>query len=1148
MKIPVKPSPKAFALVVSLTMLVLLTIIAVGLLSLSAITLRTTSQTMAQYEAQANARMALMVAIGELQREMGPDQRISATASILGDQVQQSHLTGVWRGWKWDGEGSPPNYEARKREDFVRWLISSRRSEDTESLAFVDSTPSGDIAMLVQGSQAAEDQVEASIIPITTPAAQRIGGYAWAVFDESSKLPVDLPGAPDDVPASTLLSHMASAPLPGYAAPENRSWQAIGEAGGTRAKLLTTEQTGLIGVEVGDRGFHELTTRGRGVIADVAEGGLAMDLSRLFDENSLPTEFSQRYLYSDTTTPLVSAPRRFAGANPIPDPDPSWRLLHSHYRMFHNLPASRGGTALSVTTMPRPPAGTPYRNFRNDPFFHGQQIAPVIAKAQFVFSLTFVPNQQTLNHSAQPNNNSLPDSRRDKWVGFLIIDPVITLWNPYSVPIRLPAARVDLYRVPLSYRIYKNGILINEEYAHMANTYWDYHMAGRNDFYRLNLLPPTGQSEILMEPGEHIVFTAVNSAGHAALGSLENTGLTLRPGFTPPAGNATQPGAGGITTLNLMRNSEGQPIGRDYGKNVYNIAVKENDIVEFDVKAMVRDARSSATGDRDISGFLKYYVGPVNDARLVGGIEIDYDSALEDILPEYTRRDLPRIRVRRDMPTAGGQNAIGFKEPFMITSFQLKTERDSIFPSRGWLHNAPTNLYASAGLDDDAPWTAQQYELRWEPMLDWPPASPTIEISNTGNRGYGGSGVYAQSGVEFATFASVPISPMLSLGQFRHAPINHGGQAPLTTQVVANSHASPLIPANQIRDGSGVYNLLDHSFLANNALFDRAFFSSLANPGGPQARNWPSLSEAITEFYDQGRPLPNLRLAPYRGNRTTEQISQLLTGQDGYRSAAAHMMIDSPFNVNTTRVEVWEAILASHFGEEVAINNGGVLDISPGQGAAVSRHIPAQGNAYEGSNGAAERELAKWNGYRRLNQTQIRRLAEEIVVEIKARGPFQSISEFVNRRPENGALGRAGALQAAIDRSGINDELLEGANRTTQTPADNPVPIPQMAHPEALVGNTGDGAPGILSQADILTSITPILTARGDTFRIRAYGEAGAGGSVTARAWCEAVVQRVPDYLDRADEAWDEPTSPVNLRFGRRYEIISFRWLNPEEI
>ena len=67
-----------FALVVTLSLMILLTIIAVGLLTLSGISLRSSTQGQAGAEARANARLALMMAIGELQKELGPDSRISA--------------------------------------------------------------------------------------------------------------------------------------------------------------------------------------------------------------------------------------------------------------------------------------------------------------------------------------------------------------------------------------------------------------------------------------------------------------------------------------------------------------------------------------------------------------------------------------------------------------------------------------------------------------------------------------------------------------------------------------------------------------------------------------------------------------------------------------------------------------------------------------------------------------------------------------------------------------------------------------------------------------------------------------------------------------------------------------------------------------
>jgi hypothetical protein len=69
---------------------------------------------------------------------------------------------------------------------------------------------------------------------------------------------------------------------------------------------------------------------------------------------------------------------------------------------------------------------------------------------------------------------------------------------------------------------------------------------------------------------------------------------------------------------------------------------------------------------------------------------------------------------------------------------------------------------------------------------------------------------------------------------------------------------------------------------------------------------------------------------------------------------------------------------------------------------------------------------------------------------------------------------------------------------------------------------------------------------------IRAYGDArdASGNIITARAVCEAVVRRTRNYVDPADAAdiTTLPKAAANLTFGRRFEIISFRWLAANEI
>src|SRR6187431_811396 len=92
------PQP-GFALVISLVLMVMLVLLAVGLLSLSSISLRSGSLESARMTARSNARCALMLAIAQLQKQMGPDQRISAPATLGAEAPPADHemWMGAWR-------------------------------------------------------------------------------------------------------------------------------------------------------------------------------------------------------------------------------------------------------------------------------------------------------------------------------------------------------------------------------------------------------------------------------------------------------------------------------------------------------------------------------------------------------------------------------------------------------------------------------------------------------------------------------------------------------------------------------------------------------------------------------------------------------------------------------------------------------------------------------------------------------------------------------------------------------------------------------------------------------------------------------------------------------------------------------------------
>jgi len=87
-----KDRRQGFALVLALSLMSLVFLLVVSLVSLVGTDLNLAELRKQKVLAQANARMGMMVALGEIQKHLGPDTRISATADILDERVESGEL------------------------------------------------------------------------------------------------------------------------------------------------------------------------------------------------------------------------------------------------------------------------------------------------------------------------------------------------------------------------------------------------------------------------------------------------------------------------------------------------------------------------------------------------------------------------------------------------------------------------------------------------------------------------------------------------------------------------------------------------------------------------------------------------------------------------------------------------------------------------------------------------------------------------------------------------------------------------------------------------------------------------------------------------------------------------------------------------
>ena len=1148
-----------FALVIALGLMAFVLLLLLSITTLVQVETRSSQTQLHQMEAEQGALLGLQVALGELQKSMGPDQNISATAGILDTQpdsikldgLQHPYLTGIWQARN-ETLDQIPDYD--QKQPFKKWLVSTRQPDKVEQQEFALNGVFEDPVILVGQTTAGadDDRVYAGRVP--TPG----GAFAWWVGDENCKgamSPQDNNYRQSNLSIADLLASSMTPGSHGIKALEG--YEDFPSNTDSTDRLVTRESLSLLAPDntTPDEMFHHLSPYSQSVLANVTKGSLRKDLNLFLERSDVP--WTSPWAKAEGNNSMPTAPsgpnEEIALSNPNEYDVLSWKSLHHWYSMHRQQLEDANELPLTAMSLlsPLDPVSNPGWN---NGVIH---IAPVLARMQML--LSYGVEKTTGPNAAGESEYELS----------MYSFPALTLWNPYNVAMKVDQWHVFLHTLPLEHTIKVNGeLFLVDVPGNIDNT--KYQWGWPDGHMKMGFGGQANTPSVYLKPGETKILTARSGQNQNARFYRMQTGARA---WQPPSYVGGKHSLGTITGNDSDRitietkSTEWETSGTSAG----------NFPTTFGFRC---EQKGKHTGHDD--RFLQQmFSGQVCWRREQGNPVTDVIS--EDNFPSKSLGELD------DAPT-----------PFIHLDVRLKTLDEVHLPNKTWLHNIPSEPYAAAtstkkhgsqGVDAATTFFAHPYTMSFEQKTTEEGLFQNVPFIGSSNTPSGQSRVVAHG---------IPMAPLTSLAQLQNLPqipierLNSNGYY-MQNNAIGNSYASPGLAPTDIKENSFPFYLgqylagqggdlasntypmnthfinadyviphapsavIDRSYAANHLLFDDYFFSSMAAQEGIIFKKYgqeKSIRSLIEDFYTDGKPLPNAFYQPYLANQQSpDDLVNSLVSQagevlpDAHRLVAANLMVNGGFNINSTSVPAWTALLASSHLKRPVTMTGLEPESQLAGKFIVSRYGLTAGGAADNTNVQAA-ENKRWLGYRELTADEIRELATAIVKQVKMRGPFRSLAEFVNRRRSSDTdMALYGVLQAALEDSDVS---INSNYRDNQiTPAD--IQGTNYKFKEAALGPRYQGAPPYISQADILMPIAPIINARSDTFLIRAYGEARSsdGTKVLAKAWCEAVVQRVPDYIDSrdsADMAHDALTSEVNRQFGRKLRIKSFRWLSSEEI
>ncbi|MFA6286382.1 MAG: hypothetical protein WC661_03290 [Opitutaceae bacterium] len=1252
-----------FALLITITLLAFLVLLLVSLASLTRVETQVASNGQQLSQARQNALMALNVALGELQKYAGPDQRTTARSDMDAALANTSVKSGRWTGIYGRGVAAADtvarnlytdipskiatdiaaNSDAKGNQAvLLNWLVSGNEGTSFDPSTAVDAngqidrtkapaafafTPSSDVAglsatstalstnitianqparLLVGSNSVGTDSASVAnyvaaplkditaVAPGLGAAPVTVGRYAWWVGDEGAKARINLPLAGSNPTLSAaenlqqqsnafVSSQRAAVELVDGANVEGAADTAPADAAANRLtsydpsattlpRLLSVGQLDMLGTSSTARRyrFHDLTAISASVLSDAYAGGLKKDLSALLATgvaSPAPTDF----LFTPEAEGISPITTR-ASTNTYGVP--TWGMLRSFVTM--RVPA------MTRSMYPRLPSDIE------------TGISPVLTNASVGFQ-----------YMADDNAEGTPIR--------LALFPLAVLWNPYTFTLKGAKYEFGVTRRYMGHLQLQARVPDGPPVAPSTDPTPRWRVKETRDFLRGGGLVTGGAAPIgvdPMVPGSGYVDTrdlpANNVVGPTDPANgvylrfvIDASDVDLEPGqsvvFTLPSGSHTYSAPDNGSPTNELKRGLSiityavMPSACSIGPGELNYRITSNGAGNL-ASSPPRTMFSPGNRLQNFThGEVDAYLGAVGVTGPDGyglepgskGVQKPWYQSISRSVSGGAGAILKDGITFPSVPTTGMEPLIAVRGRFSASPTRWIAQNNLRAPLQTRLPLDEGTVPGIAGATVGGSWLGYKAPVGSELVSSGVSLDADMVVSDT------------------TLFEYLPDDlPLMSLGQLQHANLSkistypsyplgnsladyhfrdsvdpaapNSGPFPVTHDFVGSLVRTDGVVLSSIQNYNAPSQLItayyDISYLLNRALWDRYFVSTVPHVGTGKISDIPGSVPPI---------LPNVRHVRQAGVQDADLLDA--------NKAAAGLMVAGGFNINSTSEQAWRAVLGG-------INRLTYDPVSGSSGAALGAALPRFAKPTSTSVVASE----KWQGYRQLSDVQIAQLARNIVAEVRNRGPFVSMSDFVNRRlrdnPDTTSVTLnaderfKGPIQNAIDAAGT----LTDSNRLTGTTGINvgttnlvSAVAPFTTQNSSYGANTKWGysdqnlirggpanvapystrsafAPQFLTQGDVLSAIGAGLSARSDTFMIRTYGETvnpSDAGNITGRAWCEAVVQRVVEPVVRKNSNpssadYNEPAGPSSGQadFGRRFKIVSFRWLTATDI